>query len=234
MTINEQIKILDNKIRSNQAQYDLDRQNAKISALSSGELDKYEYLTGEDLGYKPGVVQKAKFEYSPLGQVFNKGLKTDENNEGLLKELKKSCKKEQDELWGLILKMKKKIGKKKSRSRKLNKSGKNDMNKLIKDANKTYKTRNDIIRAFENKKLIEPDFEWINNTDVFNKVLDRANENIGIEARSDDKVFSFKKVRKFLDDIMSGNAEKEYVEKIMNDENLLRSYKGFSKTKNAQ
>ena len=75
MTINEQIKILDNKIRSNQAQNDLDRQNAKISALSSGELDKYEYLSGEDLGYKPDVVQKAKFEYSPLGQVFNKGLK---------------------------------------------------------------------------------------------------------------------------------------------------------------
>ena len=60
MTINEQIKILDNKIRSNQAQYDLDRQNAKISALSSGELNKYEYLTGEDLGYKPDVVQKVK------------------------------------------------------------------------------------------------------------------------------------------------------------------------------
>ena len=43
MTINEQIKILDNTIRLNQAQYDLDRQNAKISALSSGELDKYEF-----------------------------------------------------------------------------------------------------------------------------------------------------------------------------------------------
>ena len=88
MTISEQIKILDNKIRSNQTQYDLDRQNAKISALSSGELDKYEYLTGEDLRYKPDVVQKAKFEYSPLGQVFNKGLKTDEKNKGLLKRLK--------------------------------------------------------------------------------------------------------------------------------------------------
>ena len=88
MTINEQIKILNSKIRSKQAQYDLNRQNAEISALSSGELDKYEYLTGEDLGYKPDVVQKAKFEYSPLGQVFNKGLKTDEKQVGLLKRLK--------------------------------------------------------------------------------------------------------------------------------------------------
>ena len=67
MTINEQIKILDNKIRSNQAQYDLDRQNGKISALSSDELDKYEYLTVEDLRYTPDVVQKTNFEYSPLG-----------------------------------------------------------------------------------------------------------------------------------------------------------------------
>ena len=88
MTANEQIKILDNKIRSNQAQYNLDGRNAKISALSSGELDKYEYLTGEDLGYKPDVVQKAKLEYSPLGQVLNKGLKTDEKQVDLLKRLK--------------------------------------------------------------------------------------------------------------------------------------------------
>ena len=65
MTLTEQVKILDNKVRANKALYDLDRQAAKISALSSGEL------TGEDLGYKPEVVQKVKFEYYPLGQVFN-------------------------------------------------------------------------------------------------------------------------------------------------------------------
>ena len=70
----DQVKILDNKIKSNQAKYDLDREAAKILALISGELEKYEYLTGEDLGYKPDVIQKAKFEYSPLGKVFNKGL----------------------------------------------------------------------------------------------------------------------------------------------------------------
>ena len=50
------------------------RQNAKISALSSDKLDKYEYFTCQGLGYRPGPVQKAKFEYSPLGQVFNKVL----------------------------------------------------------------------------------------------------------------------------------------------------------------
>ena len=88
MTVKDQLKILDNKIRQNKANYDLYRKNAKISALSSGRLDKYEYLTGEDLGYRPDPVQKAKFEYSPLGQVFNKGLDSNERQEGLLNRLK--------------------------------------------------------------------------------------------------------------------------------------------------
>ena len=88
MTVKDQLKILDNKIRQNKADYDLHRKNAKISALSSGKLNKYEYLTGEDLGYTPDSVQKAKFAYSPLGQVFNIGLDSNERQEGLLKRLK--------------------------------------------------------------------------------------------------------------------------------------------------
>ena len=57
-----------------------------ISALSK-ELNKYEYLTGENLGYKPKVVKQVKFEYSLLGKVFNKGFKK-EGKRGLLKRLK--------------------------------------------------------------------------------------------------------------------------------------------------
>ena len=72
----------------NEAQYDLDRKAAKISALSSNDLNKYEYLTGEDLGLKPSTVEQAKFEYSPLGKIFNKGLKKDDQKEGLFKRLK--------------------------------------------------------------------------------------------------------------------------------------------------
>ena len=98
MTKIHQLKILDNKIRANKAQYDLDRKAVKISALSSGELEKYEYLSGEDLGYKPDVVQKAKFEYSPLGKVFNKGLDKDYKKEGLLKRLKDIEEKNKDQL----------------------------------------------------------------------------------------------------------------------------------------
>ena len=85
MTLTEQVKILDDKIKANQAQYDLYREAAKISALFSKELDKYENLTGEDLGYKPDIIQKAKFEYSPLGETFNKVFKKDDKNKKVIK-----------------------------------------------------------------------------------------------------------------------------------------------------
>ena len=78
MTVTDQIKILDRKIMQNEAQYDLDRKAAKISALSSNNLDKYEYLTGEDLDLEQSTVEQAKFEYSPLGRVFNRDLKDED------------------------------------------------------------------------------------------------------------------------------------------------------------
>ena len=89
MTVTDQIKILDKKIKQNEAQYDLDRKAAKISALSSNNLDKYEYLTGEDLGLTPSTVEQAKFEYSPLGKFFNKGLKEEEEKRRAFEEIKK-------------------------------------------------------------------------------------------------------------------------------------------------
>ena len=72
----------------NEAQHDLDRKAAQTCALSSNNLDKYEYLTGEDLGLKPSTIEQAKFEYSPLGKIFNKGLDKDDQKEGLFKRLK--------------------------------------------------------------------------------------------------------------------------------------------------
>ena len=78
MTLMDELQILDNKIKANQAQYDLGREAAKISALSSKDLlEKYEYLTGEDLGHRPSVLEKTKFEYSPLGMSLSKSFKKD-------------------------------------------------------------------------------------------------------------------------------------------------------------
>ena len=88
MTRKEQNKILNDNIEANNAQYNLDRMNAEISAYYSGNLSKYEYLTNKDLGYKPDAFEKAKFEYSPLGKVFTDGLNKSDRKEGLLKRLK--------------------------------------------------------------------------------------------------------------------------------------------------
>ena len=74
MTRKEQNKILDAKIESNVNQYKVDRLNAEISAFPSGDLNKYEFLKRIDLNYKPNVLDKARFEFSPLGQTFSMGL----------------------------------------------------------------------------------------------------------------------------------------------------------------
>ena len=80
MTLTDELKILDDKIKANQAQYDLGREAAKISALSSKDLlEKYEYLTGEDLGQRPSVFEKTKFEYPPLRSVLADNVKKKKN-----------------------------------------------------------------------------------------------------------------------------------------------------------
>ena len=97
MTVADQIKILYSKIIQNESQYDLYRKAAKISALSSNNLGKYEYLTCGDLGLKPSTTEQAKFEYSPLSKVFTKGLDEDDKKEGLFKGLKNIESKNEDQ-----------------------------------------------------------------------------------------------------------------------------------------
>ena len=72
----------------NKAQYDLDRKAAKISAYSSNGLDKYEYLTGEYLGYKTSVTEQARFEYYLLGIIFSRRLKEEDKKGEHLKRLR--------------------------------------------------------------------------------------------------------------------------------------------------
>ena len=91
MTRKEQNKILDDKIECNVNQYKVDRLNAEISAFSSGDLNKYEFLTRKDLKYKPNALDKARFEFSPLGKAFSIGLNKTAvgyQEEGVIKLLK--------------------------------------------------------------------------------------------------------------------------------------------------
>ena len=89
MTVTDLIKILYRKIKQNKAQYDLDRKAAKLSAFSSNNLDKYEYLTDKDLDLKTSTIEQARFEYSPLGKIFNKGLNEEDKKKRSFEKTKK-------------------------------------------------------------------------------------------------------------------------------------------------
>ena len=69
---------INDKIKNEKLKYDINREAAKISALSSGKLDKYEYLTGEEIlpSDQSRIIEQAKFTYSPLGRAFEKQMKT--------------------------------------------------------------------------------------------------------------------------------------------------------------
>ena len=73
--------IIDDQIRDEKLQYDINREAAKISALSSGKIDKYEYLTGKEIlsCNQQHIIEQAKFTISPLGKAFEKQIKTIEN-----------------------------------------------------------------------------------------------------------------------------------------------------------
>ena len=91
MTINDQI-------RDEKLQYDINREAAKISALSSGKIHKYEYLTGEDIlpSNQQQIIEQARFTYSPLGEAFEKQIKiTEDQGERQIDALKDFKPKEQ-------------------------------------------------------------------------------------------------------------------------------------------
>ena len=72
---------IDDQIRDEKLQYDINREATKISALSSGNIDKYEYLTGKEIlpSNQQQIIEQAKFTYSPLGKAFEKQIKTIED-----------------------------------------------------------------------------------------------------------------------------------------------------------
>ena len=73
--------IIDDQIRDEKLQYDINRKAAKISALPSGKIDKYEYLTEEEIlpSNQQQIIEQTKFTYSPLGKAFEKQIKTIED-----------------------------------------------------------------------------------------------------------------------------------------------------------
>ena len=146
MTHKEQNRILDDKIKADKRQYDLDRINAEISAYSSGDLPKYEYLTKKDLGYKPDPFEQAKFEYSPLGKVFTDGLDKSDKNEGLLKRLKNIEDKSNNQLLAI-----------RDINRSMIKGINNEGFKSDDDVNDEYKTIQDFKQELLDKNILHLD-----------------------------------------------------------------------------
>ena len=161
MTHKEQNKILDDKIEANNAQYNLDRMNAEISAYSSGDLPKYEYLTKKDLGCKPDAFEQAKFEYSPLGKVFTDGLDKADKKEGLLKRLKNIEDKSNNQLLAI-----KNISRPAIKGRNDNGNGNGNGNDI--DTYIDYKK----IQDFK-KKLIDDNIFNRNSVKVFDNIINK-------------------------------------------------------------
>ena len=157
MTRKDQIKILDNKIKENERKYDLDTTNAGISAYSSGDLPKYEYLTKKDLKYKPDAFEQAKFEYLPLGKVFTDGLDKSDRNEGLLKRLKNIEDRNNNQLLTI-----------KNILRPAIKGENNDGFRSDDDVNDEYKT----IQDFK-QELIDKNILHINAIEKFDNIVDK-------------------------------------------------------------
>ena len=197
----------------------------KIKKTKSDPIGKIKF-SDEKLNKLPeGVIKKTKkYENEDLEYTVAKG---DEYNVNLYKNLEcfvktimngemsiKKAKEQQDELWNEIYKMKKRTSEKK-RGKKFSIKNKKIVLNLIKVGNERYNIRDKFIDAFEKKEIVEPNLEWIRDTEAFNDVLDMVEEIIGLEAITDFKIVNLKRVSKFMDDILSGKINNKYdAEKI--------------------
>ena len=139
--------IIDDQIRDEKLQYDINREAAKISALSSNKIGKYEYLTGEEIfpSNQKQIIEQAKFTYSPLGKAFEKQIKVIEDQ----------GKKQVDALKDLKLKGQTKAIKGKSNNQSI---ATNIFNNLIK---KRKSIMNELHESVDENKLY---FEYVGNT----------------------------------------------------------------------
>ena len=185
MTLTNELKILYVKIKANTAQYDLGREAAKISALSSKDLlEKYEYLTGEDLGHRPSVLEKTKFEYSPFGAVLVNKVKKKTNTN------KVNIKKKQDK--NLIYNSQHSFTKFKDIDE-FKELSLDSMYKKLNDLKKINKFKAVIPQANENK-ILKPKVLNIYN-DLYYIYKDKYNEEKDGLNTKDKKLLYYKKLR---------------------------------------
>ena len=179
MTREEQNKILNDKIEANNAQYNLDRMNAEISAYLSGDMLKYKYLTKKDLGYKPDAFEQAKFEYLSLGKVFTDGLDKSNRKEGLLKRFKNIEDKSNNQLLAI-----------KNIPRPAMKGENNG------DVNDEYKTIQDFKQELIDKNILHLDGvkKFDNIVDKWKQTKDKKNFYKNVDTKVNTKEFNIYKI----------------------------------------
>ena len=163
--------IINDQIRDEKLQYNINRERAKISPLSSGKIDKYEYLTGGEIlpSNQQQIIEQAKFNYSPLGKAFEKQIKTiEDQGENHVEALKNLKPKEQTKAIE---------GKSNNQSKATNifndliKERKSIMNKLYEsvDMNKLY-------FKYEGNTKDVSFYEYMGSKELFNKIKDNQIE----------------------------------------------------------
>ena len=164
MTRKEQNKILDAKIESNINQYNVDRLNAEISAFLSGDLNKYEFLKRIDLNYKPNTLDKARFEFSPLGKTFSTRL--DKTAQGYQEEsITKLSKDIRDSLAGNVITP--------ARPPRPNDNGNDNGNDNENDDDNGNDNGNDDGSDNGDDKKSFIDLSWINDLQLYKKLLQK-------------------------------------------------------------
>ena len=228
MTVTDQFKFLNRKIKQNESQYDLDREATKISALSSKNLGKYELLTGEDLDIKPSTIEQAKFEYSPLGKIFNKGLSKEDKKEGLFKRLE-NIKDKNEELINTINTTKATKNKTNIQSKKLiydvnhsfaklkniddiKKLSLDSMFSIMKEYHKKFNSLNKLKPQKENNKKRKQEV-LTNVGDIYNELYDiyksKYNKKINSLDAKNKKKLDYKKLRLSDNYLYSSEEEQE-------------------------
>ena len=204
MTISDQI-------RDEKLQYDINRKAAEISALSSGKIKKYEYLTGNEIfsSNQQQIIEQAKFTYPSLGKAFEKQIKTIENQgEKQVEALKDLKPKEQTKAIE---------GKSNNQSK-----ATNIFNDLIKERksimNKLYESvdMNKLNFEYEGNTKDVSFYEYIDSKELFNKIKNN-------QIKFDD---ALKKQTKFLTkltEVKLGREKAEQKEVITNLENFYKS-----------
>ena len=214
MICKEQNKILDDKIKANNVQYNLDRMNAEVSACSSSDLPKYEYLTKKDLGYKPDAFEQPKFEYSPLGKVFTDGLDKSDRKEGLLKRLKNIEDKSNNQLLAI-----KNISRPVIKGRNGNGNGNANGNDIDDD----YKKIQDY-----KKKLIDSDILNKNSVEEFDNIINKwiqTKDKDVLYINNENKISTRKlDIRNIFYSYLNKDISYEDIKQIRNNINLAVKY----------